>query len=268
MKKIIISFLIAALSLSSVAQVPGYLGKRFSIGYSNYFSPRMSVLVKGLGLIDDRMSTEHLFNSTHCLDMDYILTTKVSLCLSGQFSKTDLFKVGSQFSMHESGTYYNVQYSPRPKEDMGLNTVNISLGFKFFKERYLNPFGRYRKLELIILMSMIQMDEKGFLYQPSDYKNGTPLTSYMLSSGADKFNSLVLAYTLGKQRIFFDKMILDWGIRFGFNFSYVFSVMNPITAGGGLSDNSIENELRNQGNMRIWGAQTVNAHIGLRFLAF
>jgi hypothetical protein len=274
MKKIITFFFVLFLSITSMAQVPGYLGKRFSIGYSNYFFPRFPAVNSSIGFSEgDKLSTERSFNSTHCLDVDYIISPRISMCFSGQFSKMDLMKHGSIFSVERGGQRYSVQYVPRPKQDMELNTVNFSVGFKFFKQRYLNPFGRYRKLELILMMNKVIMDENGFYSVAYNSPKTNQLSSYPLMDGAGRFSSVALACTIGKQRIFFDKLILDWGIRFGINYSYVVSNLNPFETlfeygNSSVDENTLESELKDQGNARIWGAQFVNAHVGLRFLAF
>jgi hypothetical protein len=238
-------------SLTSMAQVAGYLGKRFSVGYSNYFSPRfpeagrMPVFKQ-----DGKLSARQVLNSTHCLDMDYILGSRVSLCLSGQFSKMDLVKHGRIF--RPANNLY------LPLGSMELNTTNFSLGFKFFKKHYLNPLGRYRKVELILMRNKVVMKES---------------SSYSLVDEGFKFSSFAFAYTMGKQRVFFDKLILDCGIRIGINYSYVYSNINPLEImldfeTRSSEENIMQSKLREQANARTWGAQFVNAHIGLRFLAF
>jgi hypothetical protein len=268
---VLFSFLV---SITSIAQIPGYLGKRFSIGYSNYFFPRFPAVNSSIGFSDgDKLSTEHVFNSTHCLDVDYIISPRISMCFSGQFSKMDLMKQGSIFSVERGGLSYSVQYLPKPNQDMELNTVNFSVGFKFFKQRFLNPFGWYRKLELILMVNKVVMDEKGFYYMANSNPQIKQSSPYPLVDGAGRFSSIALAYTIGKQRIFFDKLILDWGIRFGINYSYVVSNLNPLETlfeyeNSSIKEDTLESELKDQGNARIWGAQFVNAHVGLRFLAF
>jgi hypothetical protein len=272
MKKITLSFFVLFLSFFSIAQVPGYMGKRFSIGYSNYLFPRIPVLSSALGFTEDFISTEHLFNSTHCLDMDYALSSRVSLCLSGQFSKLDFISYKSIVHATVAGRSNDIQYIPKSRQDMQLRTTNISVGFKFFKERYLNPYGRYRKVELILMMNRINMDENGFYSIMYDYYNGNKVEPYPLYGEAGKFNSIALAYTMGKQRIFFNKLILDWGLRLGLNYSYVYSNLNPFeflrNIDNGNTEDTLEKRLKDQANARTWGAQLVNVHLGLRFLAF
>jgi hypothetical protein len=267
MKKIITFFFVFILSITSIAQVPGYLGKRFSIGYSSYFFPRIAALSSSIGFIDGDIPTERSFNSTHCLDMDYAIGTRISFCLSGQFSKVELLKYGSDLYVQHGTTYTNVVYLPPHKQDMQLNTVNISVGFKFFRSRYLNPVGRYRKWEVILIMNKLEMEKNGFYYTMNNQSK-----PYPLSIVDEQFQSIVIAYTIGKQRVLFNKIVLDYGIRFGINYSYVFSDLNIVKElvewDNFDYDASLAGKLKSQANGRTFGAQLVNAHIGLRFLAF
>jgi hypothetical protein len=264
---LLFSFLV---SVTSIAQVPGYLGKRFSVGYSNYFFPRSTLISPAFALVDeDKVSTEQVFNSTHCLDMDYVLTPWVSICVAGQFSKMGMVKQGSEFYVERIG---DVQYLPSSKKDMQLNTINLSLALKFFKERYMNPFGKYRKLEAMLMMNKIKVDEDGF-FSTTYTQNGMQLTPYAVTGDTYKFNSLILAYTIGRQRILFDKLVLDWGIRFGVNYSFIAGSVNPLETmvaerKSAYEEDTIERKLKEQAVTRTMGAQFVNAHLGLRFLAF
>jgi hypothetical protein len=262
---VLFSFLI---SIASIAQVPGYLGKRFSIGYSNYFFPRIPAISSSIGFIDGDIPTERSFNSTHCLDMDYTIGSRVSFCMSGQFSKMELLKYGSDLYVQKADKSYTyVYYFPPHRQDMQLNTVNISVGFKFFKSNYLNPVGRYRKWELILIMNKLDMEKNGFYYTMNNQSK-----PYLLSTVDEQFASVAIAYTIGKQRVLFNKLVLDYGIRFGINYSYVFSDLNIISAlvesDSFTYDGSLAGKLKSQANGRTFGAQLVNAHIGLRFLAF
>ncbi len=267
MKKILFSFFILLVFMPCFAQVSGYLGKRMSIGYSNYFFPR----IPAISLTSGTVPADKKMNSTHCLDMDYIVAPRVSVCLSGQFSRMGLFSYGNKIYVESRGNSNgnNVEYLPDDESNLYLNTTNISFGIKIFKERYLNPFGRYRKLELIVMMNKVNADENGFYSVNRDYGSIVTKTPYPLSSDETKSKSIVVAYTMGKQRILFNKLVLDWGVRLGINQSYVFRNIGLLGALGGSNyDNSIGRKLKEEAIARTVGSQFINLHLGLRFLAF
>lgn len=275
MKKTFLFVFVLSTSLT-IAQIPGYMGKRLSLGYSTYVSPRTSVLdeLSDINIGSGGIASNRAFNMTHCLGADYIISPRISLCLAAQFSKTDLFKYGTIFdvteSMGGSRDYYKIVYRPEDEKDMALRGMNISFGFKFFKSRYLNPYGRYRKIELILAQSAVVMDKDGFYY---DYSNQWPYYTnkkYELEDRSYNYKSFVVAFTFGKQRILFNKLILDYGVRAGINYNYVFkhaSIIGMLSEGFS-DDYTIAGKLKEAANFRLFGAQLFNAHIGLGFLAF
>ena len=83
--KLIVFFTIV--SYGCYSQVAGYLGKRFSIGYSNYF------MVAGLGPVANAPSKDELsgLNSTHCLNLEYTIQNRTNFCISFQTLKTGVY---------------------------------------------------------------------------------------------------------------------------------------------------------------------------------
>lgn len=276
MKKSILP-LFLMITAGITAQVSGYMGKRVSLGYSNYLAPRLPILgvMEEIGIGDDyKITTTRWLNSTHCLDVDYVVASNASLCVSTQFSKMDFYEYGTEFYIEENdkgtSSYYNISYKPGDKSNMDLKTLNFSLGFKFFRSRYMNPFGKYRKIELILARSKVIMDEDAFYYESGSQSPYYTGTKYDLPRTKISYKSFVFAYTVGKQRILFNKLVLDYGVRFGINYNYVFNHASII---GMIKDDtsdelSIEQRLKEAANYRLFGSQLLNAHVGLRFLAF
>lgn len=259
MKKLYLLILSFTAVYTLQAQVSGYQGKRFSMGYSTYLSPRLKIGSNEIG--DTRK-----WNIVHCIDFDYAIKPRVSFCAGVQFSKMDLIKYGSEFEKYDNGTYTRVLYTPTSKKDMETKGTNISLGFRFFRRGYLNPYGKYRKIEFILAMNEAVFDKRGFIKKP-DYN----LPSSIVSVSEQKYNSLVFAYTIGKQRILFNKLVLDYGVRVGLNLNYLFKIsfigqiMDEL---GDSESQEIDSRIKTAINQRLLGAQFLNAHIGLRFLAF
>lgn len=277
MKKNITLFFFAIVSVNLWAQVPGYMGKRFSIGYSNYFAPRIpsmgSVFSYSYSGNEMEMATNRSFNYTNCIDVDYILNSKISLCVATQFSKMDFCKYGSYFSLYNysSGVSSDIYYSPPKGKNMDLKTTNFSIGFKFFKKRYENPLGRYRKMELILVNDKVLMDKNEFYY---DLNYPYAAMKYTVPDAPYKYKSVVFAYTMGKQRVLFDKIVLDYGLRIGLNCNYFLrngSIMNEILRIASEKTNediTLDTQLKEAANIRISQSQFINAHLGFRFLAF
>ncbi len=251
----IASFIIC---LSSFAQVSGYMGKRFFIGYDNYFAPTLA---------PTSGKTEGLrFNTTNCLNVEYAVKERTNFCLSFQYFKTGVMNK-TAFSYIDSNQYGGVSslmvtYNPLPNIPMQLKSSNIAVGLKFFNRGYLAPLGKYTKVELLIFFNNLTYDKKGFT--SSDYGYNTNVT---VGTGEYSYKNFALTCTFGRQRILFDRLVLDMGTRIGFVPGPMFNVLY----GGILSMNSTvtdEDRFKTDVANRIFRHELINFHIGIGFLAF
>jgi hypothetical protein len=266
MKKTHFILLTCLFHLSISAQVAGYLGKRCSIGYDNYFG----VSTKGTGFFSHtyREDPAFMFNTTHCLNIDYTITQRTNFCLSGQY-----FQTGIPYAKEDDYDYYGNENYPYPNEtryggsfanEVKLRSFNIGLGFKFFKKGYVAPIGRYRKLEFLVMLENVKYDNKHFykLVDDNDYYTIKEVP-YIAGSGSYNYKNIGIAYTLGRQRIISNIIILDYGIRFGFI---------PGSGTYAVFSERARRDMEDYYRARSWGRlnrqQLINFHIGIGFLAF
>lgn len=266
LKKLLFILLIQSTLVN--AQVAGYMGKRLSLGYSNYFSP--SLLGRSANSTEDFTPG---INSTHCVNLEYTLKKKTNFCIGVQFSKMGVIKQsynytytyvdpwnGSSYLM--GGTAY---YMPSNRLPMQLKTTNISFGFKFFRSGYIAPLGKYNKLEFVVFMNNVTYDRSAFYTSNSRTPEHKITTS--MGNGNYDFNSFAVALTFGKQRILFDRIIVDTGIRFALSPNAVVNYMVNDFFGEEYNQ-TIEDQIKTNTNTRIFTSQVFNFHIGLGFLAF
>lgn len=273
MKKKILLILSFFLLTNLFAQVPGYMGKRFSIGYSNYFLP------SGLGPGANAESSEPLttigLNTTHCLNMEYIIKSRTNICLSLQTAKTGMTpgEMGfSSYNGYNSYDYYTVTYNPKPYKPMQIRAINFGIGFKFFQSGSLAPIGKYKKLELLFMFNHLTYKRDGFTYYDNSYSGYGQYRTLTVGKGDYQFNTFAITYAIGRSRVLFDKLIFDCGIRFGLTPAGVWGYVNQ---NGDFLDTSsssgtlaAEQDFRYHANMRMFRCQLFNFHIGLSFLAF
>lgn len=260
MKQIsIVITLLVALNLNSYAQVPGYMGKRLSIGYSNYLSPSL------LNPSATKDRGDLGLNTTHCINLEYTIKKRTDFCFGIQFSKTGMSReIGFTHEGYDNNGYkyvYNSSYSPVSKMSMQLSTTNICLGFKFFSQGYIAPVGKYKKLDFILLLNKVSYERGGF-------RNDSPPAEYVtLGTGANDFRAFAIALTFGRQRVLFNTLLIDTGFRVGISPNIFISyIKNDV-----INDQYnlfFEDQLKESVNQRIFAAQLVNFHIGIGFLAF
>lgn len=262
-------FLFLCISVSASSQVSGYLGKRLMIGYSNYLAPALY----GPGANADASSGTIGLNTTHCANLDFVIKTRTVLCLSLQKSNTGVVpsnlteEIYDGFNTYNFVTYY---YSPKPYKPMQLSSTNIALGFKFFQSGTIAPVGKYKKLELLFMMNKLTYSNTAFQYYDT-YNSSAGLTSKKIGKGVYTYKTLAIAYTMGRSRVLFDRVVLDYGLRIGVVPEPIITfVLNDFFDDGSSSSTTLLNvgeHYRKDVKGRLFRSQLLNLHIGLSLLA-
>jgi len=251
--------------LNTYAQIPGFMGKRFSVGYSNY------LMVAGVGPSANAAEKDAYFsgiNTTHCLNLEYTIRNRTNFCFTFETMKTGVSytKVYNSYVYdNNTSTSYNVSYaySPKPYIPMQVRTFNVGLGFKFFRRGTLAPIGKYNKLELLMLFSKLTYGNTSFALTLAGTTN-----QGMKGTGDYNFSTFGVAYTTGRSRVLFNKLVIDYGLRLGLVPAGIFASDLFFGSDNGSGREDFEKSLRQQTNIRLFREQLVNFHIGLGFLAF
>ncbi len=264
--KILFSLLL--ISSTVFSQAPGYLGKRLVVGYSNYFIPGFI----GPGSLNSYPSGQSSFtiNNAHCLNLEYAFSSGRMICISGEYFRTGIaydkgvhngflnFQSTGDYPYLNTYKYGGDFYTPAL-----LISRNIGIGLKTFKRGFIAPTGKYHKLEVIMMFEKVQYDFQHFLIQDNSNYPYTDI-QFNLGTGEYSYKNISIVYTTGRQQIFYDKIVLDYGVRLGF--TPAFSILT-IMAGDEFVGN-IEDYYRRASRIRIFREQLINFHIGIGFLAF
>lgn len=258
MKKLLTAALVS-ISCLAAAQVPGYLGKRFSIGYSVNLWP--SYLHPGANSEDDG---ELGLNVMHSANIEYTIKNRTNFCASLQYLHTGLDHSYTLNGYTSSSSYYGPEqetfnYKPKSKLPIQQYTTGASIGFKFFKRGFFAPVGKYTKVDLTVFFNTMSYEKDAFYYDT--YKTATPI-----GTGNSKSTSFSLGYSIGRQRVIANRLVLDFGMRFAIVPAAVLSVLADNFNESG--NTQPDDELKHYANQRLFGEQLVNFHIGLSFLAF
>jgi len=270
--KLIVLFVIAG--FACFAQAPGYMGRKFVIGYSTYFFPA------GIGPTANTQEEGQAFsgvNITHCLNLEYTIKNRTNFCVSIQTLKTGIAP-GVLYSsrVYDSGGwnsyYYSYEYNPKPFVPMQLRTFNVGLGFKFFQRGSLSPIGKYKKLELLLLFSKLTYDKNSFLQQSDATGFSGPKA---LGTGENNYQTFAITFTAGRSRVLFNRLVIDFGLRLGFLPAGIISAYNQNKEKNASSYTTststsfdFDKVMRQETNQRLFRQQLINFHIGLGFLAF
>lgn len=277
MKKTILYLLLLA-PVAALAQAPGYMGKKLTVIYNNYFSPALQYpnYQGNQGIL--------YFNSRHSLGVDYVRGRKRTIGLAVQFLRTRKELEGAgETTINDYQYFYKVSASGATTEtskvpaqafvepgqgDITISNRNISLYWKFFGRKYIAPWGNYHRIDLIFMSYKVKENfiesasytiKDQYYYEASGITVQTPRTVSVPPPMDEKtYNSFMLGYSIGKQRILYDKVIIDYGAQLGLMFS---------AAGAGQRMGGSEMFKANM-EKRINNASWLNINIGLGYLAY
>jgi|GEM_PF-2264564 len=238
------------------SQVPGYMGRRLIAGYSTYVSPAL--------VSPTAQHASPGVNITHCFNLEYVIRNRTMVCVGYQMLNTGTEKTdGYGYLDATPYGYYDFQtatYRPDNRLPMQLKGRNISFGFKFFRRGVLAPAGAYQKLEMIVMSNNVTYQKNGF------YPQGSLTSRLTLGTGDYDFKNVAFALTLGREHVFFDRVAVDAGLRFGIMPGVVLGKMGDFLFD--TSSNSYNTQIQQNANWRLQGTQLINFHIGIGFLAF
>ncbi len=255
------SMLVALLNPAQ-AQISGYQGKRFSIGYGGNIGYAMfnrNSSGSSLFATSETDFPEKLFsfNYKHQGQMELVLSNKQVLGFQGSYGKTQFKAFHSGDEYMSTTLYENYQYTQDIGDDIYTNMKFFTAGI-YLKSFTSNtaPIGKYWAYKLSVLRYAADAAE---LKMPSDFPR--------LSIPADEYRtSFVFTISQGTSRIYFNRFIVDTNIEFGlpfvipyfgfdvYNYDYNPSTYKEIFA-------------KRMGN-RLWGNFLFNVNVNVSLLAF
>jgi hypothetical protein len=255
--QIIVSvFVLVAFHNATQAQISGYQGKRFSIGYGGNIGYAMfSRNSSGSSLFatSDMDFPEKLFsfNYKHQAQMELVLSNKHVLGVQSSYGKTQFKAFHSGDSYSSTTGYDNHFYSSNLDEDIYANMKFLTFGL-YLKSFTSNtaPIGKYWGYKLAVLR--YSTDITG-IKMPSDYPIITiPVDEYHTSA--------VFSITKGTSRVYFNRMLVDTGFEFGLPFVF--------PGYGNLGSNNLDGKITKRMNSRLWGNFLINVNVNVSLLAF
>lgn len=249
MKKVI-ALLFIFYSISLTAQLTGYMGKRFSLGYTNLFSPKIG---RAYGY-ESGLEMKG-FNASHILDLNYIVHYRKAMCFSFSYLES---KISNGIVGRDNLRYYNFSDA---EHNAKSSSLGFSLGIKLFKRSFLAPLGPYVRWDALLLLNTIKYKSYTYRYPHYNYYNNTNTTELQSFSGGElKSTAFGLAFGFGRQRVFDDKILVDIGLRG----AIVISKNNDFNK----MYSNYDNALNSLAFDRVFMQQFINLRLGIGFLAF
>lgn len=236
--------IVTLLSLTSLyAQVPGYLGKKFSLGATiatNFGSSGPTADNKGGNYYGDAgggWAPDLKFGG----QLNYVVGRRKELTLSAEYFKTGMVN-----------TYTTPTVSTRPTFDVdehycfhNLEVTSLSLGLRFYGGQTLAPMGFSYEANLGYQMISGQIIDKRTTYGLYSNRTHQPI-SINQNKGL-----LIAGVGLNWNTILFDRMVLNFGVKSQFPMTWLTKLIVRIESYGGevtnqdAFDTAFESRLNN-----------------------
>ncbi len=245
-KKLLFLFCILFLSSAGFSQVAGYMGKRFIITHYSFYFPAFKQP-------SFRSTQGFKMNVTKALGVDIAATGRSSICFAVQYILT-----GISYQNAVGYNYSYIQHEEGSTIPAKLNVMQYSIGLKKFSRRSFAPIGFYMKWEMFFQQYIIKYDPLDFYTYGSDgYYYSPQYRALDGGSGLVKMKGIGSAFSIGKQRIFWDKIVVDYGIRASLSAPLPYRFAN-----------AVESSMAAKAYDRVLNNQLLNVKLGIGFLAF
>lgn len=242
--------LFAIIFSSASAQVPGYQGKRFSLGYnasSFFYLTNLNYSDGILGVFE----TTRLSYKTE-LQVNYVLSRKVAAGFSYYFAKQK-----DNFTIGEIQNYGNAMF---PKDGIAICKLSIyEINFQFFRKNFIAPAGLYHQFSIgMVKYGLASADNKLTVYDNS--YGSFPL---VLDGPSDPFTCYKFGYAFGKKNPLGHNVYIN--TSFGIN---IFRGGDSLLLGESISGPTTQTYIRANLNRNLWTHNLFEVKIGLGWLAF
>lgn len=185
MKKNILLLLAILICTEIHAQVPGYKGKKFMLGYTMQMAPNLHDWAISDGKLPFHLHAKHIFNA------EYVVGRHTTAALEGGFMryKRTLWRSGETGDMYLNGAFFGAS----------INFFGNSLA----------PIGNYFSLN-VQRMYFNANDERGI----TRAYNSTERNAI-----TGKFNVMAMGIGIGTRRVFGDAVVADIGVGSGLSYS-------------------------------------------------
>lgn len=246
------------------AQNSGFRGKKLSAGYNfcvssalfNSSSQGTSVFNTGGSAGQSIFS----FNTMHAVTIDYALKRRLSIGACYAYMNTS-YDGKDEIYYYENTSYWH----NRAVNSYDIKVNSIGINIKLFGEAYIAPLGKYVKLDILVKSITSTYDPKVFFIKTGNY-NGDILRPIFGNTKQTYIKPEVL-FSFGRQRIYFNRLIIDFGIRASSNI-----ILMPFRffANFGDDDKRFDEKvyIETTSINRVRKANMLNYYGGISFLIF
>lgn len=187
-----------AIALSQVKNVPGYMGKRFSIQYQMFLSPSFNNPNNSEVTIgsDDYTDVSTSINMQHHLVAGYSITKQIDLIADVNFTSTNFDPYYELYKLDQSSLVYP-----------GLKATGGAVGIRLYTNHFA-PLGSH--IAFKVGYTQLKVEDLFYTLQGDEFT--TTDSDLMISGGTTGAPTLTMGF--GNNRIIADRFMINYGIDF------------------------------------------------------
>jgi hypothetical protein len=268
-KKRFVFLLITGLFLSTTnAQISGYMGKRFSIGYGGNIGYAMfNRNASGSNVFGSNTDVDYpdrifSFNYKHQAQMEFIVNSSSVLGIQGSYGITQ-FK-----PFHQGEGYYYRKYGYDPNHSQNYYTDEFYDTGDIYAKMKLYTFGVYFKsfTSKIAQVGKYNAFKLSMFWYKPDLSN-LKVSPYITPSYWDYKKSAAFFFSRGISRIYFNRMIMDYNFEFGVPF-LIPKIMVSYDSNVITSQTEMKSRIEDRMANRLFGNFLFNVNMNVSLLAF
>ncbi len=200
MKKLLYTIFLALSLSSAFSQTPGYMGKRFVLGYGLYANPRLMASGGSKGV-----------NLLHEAYLEFAMKKTISVGFSARFYKA-MYTNTRNVNALDYYASYSSQIDQSPNGFTNIKGRNYALYFKFYKRNYVAPWGKYVLLGATLNTFATTYDPDN-MYVTTTNNYNSQVYTYRSDFGPNgqSYKRFDIMFGNGRNRIIANRITLDYG---------------------------------------------------------
>ena len=200
MNRLLYTVLLVFSMAYAFSQAPGYMGKRFVLGYGLYANPRLMSSGGSRGV-----------NLLHEGYLEFAMKKSVSVGFSARFYKA-MYTNARSVNALDYYASYSSQIDQSPNGFTNIKGRNYALYFKFYKRNYIAPWGKYFLLGATLNTFTSSYDPDNMYVTTSNDRNGNYYI-YRNDFGATEqsYKRFDIMFGNGRNRVVANRITLDYG---------------------------------------------------------
>lgn len=200
MNKLLYTIILLLSASAAFSQTPGYMGKRFVLGYGLYANPRLSASGGSRGV-----------NLSHEAYLEFAMRKTISVGVSARFYNA-LYTNTRNVNALDHYSSYTGQIDQSPNGFTNIKGRNYALYFKFYKRNYVAPWGKYVLLGATLNTFTSSYDPDNMYVTTTDDYSGQQYI-YLSDFGPTEqsYKRFDILFGNGRNRVIANRITLDYG---------------------------------------------------------